>query len=94
MPIPSGAQLFRVLSLGLAAAFPVMLLVDWKPALIVGTVAIIVRELDRRAARAGFTFADGFLPFRTESGWPRGVQEDDDVRWDWTKGRNGHAVIG
>jgi len=27
-------------------------------------------------------------PWR-EPGWPRGVQEDDDVRWDWRRPRDG-----
>ncbi len=30
-----------------------------------------------------FGFGDGFTPFRSELGWPRGVQEDDDFHWSW-----------
>jgi hypothetical protein len=27
------------------------------------------------------SFADGFLPYRAEDQWPRGVQEEYDVPW-------------
>jgi hypothetical protein len=30
-------------------------------------------------------FAQGFLGFRSDLAWPRGVQEDDDVRWQWAR---------
>ena len=32
----------------------------------------------------GGSFGAGFLGPRADPGWPRGVQEDDDVRWAWT----------
>ena len=27
------------------------------------------------------SFAQGFLPYRVDEGWPRGVQEEYDVKW-------------
>lgn len=33
-----------------------------------------------------FSFGEGFLGYRAQMEWPRGVQEDDDVRWDWHSG--------
>jgi hypothetical protein len=30
-------------------------------------------------------FAQGFLGFTSDLAWPRGVQEDDDVRWQWAR---------
>jgi hypothetical protein len=36
--------------------------------------------------RVPFSFAEGFLGYRPDMGWPHGVQEDDDFHWNW-KGR-------
>ena len=33
------------------------------------------------AARVPFGFGDAFVGFRSDNGWPRGVQEDDDFQW-------------
>jgi len=30
-----------------------------------------------------FSFGEGFVGFRPDTSWPQGVQEDDDVKWDW-----------
>ena len=30
-----------------------------------------------------FSFGEGFLGYRGDPAWPKGVQEDDDVHWDW-----------
>jgi hypothetical protein len=35
------------------------------------------------ARRITFTFADGFLAFRKDESWPRGVQEEYDVPYAW-----------
>jgi hypothetical protein len=47
-------------------------------ALLVGAV-VSIRFFDRHVA---FSFGEGFVGFRGEPGWPRGVQEDYEVRWD------------
>jgi hypothetical protein len=59
---------------------------DWRLAVIVPALLGLVLVLHRIDGRLGFGFADGFLAFRGESGWPRGVQEDDDFRWAWSAG--------
>ena len=42
--------------------------------------AASVRFVDRHV---GFSFGEGFVGYRGDPGWPQGVQEDDDVHWDW-----------
>ena len=63
-------------------------------AAIVG-LAVLWRAIDRRVT---FSFGAGFLGYRSDMGWPQGVQEDDDFRWNWRSGSssgsvqaNGHA---
>jgi hypothetical protein len=48
-------------------------------AAVVALVAL-VRFIDRHVS---FSFGEGFVGYRGDPAWPRGVQEDDDVRWDW-----------
>jgi hypothetical protein len=43
-------------------------------------VAIAMRAVARRIT---FNFADGFLAFRKDESWPRGVQEEYDVPYAW-----------
>ena len=53
-----------------------------------GGVALIAgAELRRLSQRVSFSFGEGFLPYRSDLGWPRGVQEDDDVHWAWAEAR-------
>ncbi len=73
----------------LLVALPLLLLVTWQAALGGAVIAAAARELRRRADRMTFSFGEGFLPYRSQAGWPRGVQEDDDVRWNWSPARNG-----
>jgi hypothetical protein len=42
--------------------------------------AVALHELARRVT---FTFAEGFLAFRSRDEWPHGVQEEYDVRYSW-----------
>lgn len=54
---------------------------DWVWVVIGFTAAaIVMREL---AQRVTFTFGEGFLAFRNRDDWPRGVQEEYDVRYTW-----------
>ena len=48
-------------------------------ALFVATI-ISVRFIDRHVT---FSFGAGFVGYRSDMGWPHGVQEDDDFHWDW-----------
>lgn len=45
-----------------------------------------VRSIDRRVT---FSFGEGFIGYRGDPVWPHGVQEDDDVHWNWNTGRSG-----
>lgn len=33
--------------------------------------------------RLPFSFGQGFIGYRSDMGWPQGVQEDDDFHWSW-----------
>ena len=41
---------------------------------------VAIRFIDRHVT---FSFGAGFVGFRADMGWPHGVQEDDDVHWNW-----------
>jgi hypothetical protein len=71
------------LGLGILVAAPVLLLAGWQLAVIVGLGAATYRVLYRLVDRVSYSLSDGLLPYRQEMGWPQGVQEDDDVRWNW-----------
>ena len=86
------AALRRPVALALLPAAPALTLVGWQFAVAVFAGAVVIRQIDKRVRRVPFEFADGFLPYRSQEGWPRGVQEDDDVRWNWAPVRNGHAA--
>jgi len=73
-----------VLVLGL----PVLLRVGWQAAAVMAIVALLVREAHLRADRSTISFGEGFLAYRGRDGWPHGVQEDDDFRWNWKPARS------
>ena len=50
---------------------------------VVGGLTLVAIALHELARRASFTFAEGFLAFRNGDEWPRGVQEEYDVRYSW-----------
>jgi hypothetical protein len=54
---------------------------------IAGVSAVIAIVACRFSRRASISIGDGFMPFDSDLGWPRGVQEDDDVHWRWADGR-------
>src|SRR5687767_3640855 len=84
MTIPGAGDVIRPMGWALLLAIPVFVLVGWQVALFVALATAIIRAVDGRIARSSLSFADGFIGFRSESGWPKGVQEDDDVRWNWS----------
>jgi len=71
----------------LAAALPMLARVGWQAALVAGLAALMFREARRRANRSTISFGDGFLAYAGTNGWPHGVQEDDDVHWNWSATR-------
>ena len=46
----------------------------------IGIAAVGIRWIDRHVS---FSFGQGFVGYRADLGWPRGIQEDDDVHWNW-----------
>lgn len=60
-------------------------LVDWEAAVVAGAVGLVLWKLNRRAAGSTVGFADGFLRFRDDAA-VHGIREDDDVRWQWSRG--------
>ena len=58
---------------------------DARAAIIVGSLGLAaggIRLIDRHVT---FSFGAGFIGYRSDLGWPHGVQEDDDVHWNWTR---------
>jgi hypothetical protein len=80
--------------LALLVAAPVLLVAGWQLAVIAGAVTLVARGLDRLVSRAPFSLGDGFLPYRPETGWPQGVQEDTDVQWNWSTATERHSSAG
>lgn len=72
---PSRAALF--------AAAPVWLLIGLQAALVVAAIALAYRLVGHLTGHESFSIGEGFLPYRAKLDWPQGVQEDDDVRWNW-----------
>lgn len=94
VPLPPLRAFIGPSGLALLVAAPVLLLAGWQPAFAAGAVALVARGLDRVVGRATFSLGDGFLPYRPDTGWPQGVQEEDDVRWNWTPVGHGHGAQG
>jgi hypothetical protein len=59
-----------------------------------GLAALGALALRRLAIRERFGFGDGFTPFRSDMGWPQGVQEDDDFHWSWSGTPDETAPVG
>jgi hypothetical protein len=81
----------------LVTAVPILLRVGWQAAVVTAAVALVVREARHMANRSTISFGDGFLAYAGTNGWPHGVQEDDDVHWNWSgvkAARPGHGAGG
>ena len=72
----------------LVLGLPVLLGVGWQAAAVTAILALIIREAHLRADGLTISFGEGFLGYRGRDGWPHGVQEDDDVHWNWSTGRS------
>ncbi len=76
----SPADAIPVVTVGLVGFFSGEILVS----VLAGVTALGALALRRLAIRERFGFGDGFTPFRSDMGWPSGVQEDDDFHWSWS----------
>jgi hypothetical protein len=73
-----------ILAGGLAAAAVVWLLSgDAGNAFWSGFVAAFLVASQIIDRHVSFSFGQGFVGYRPDMAWPQGVQEDDDVHWDW-----------
>ena len=54
-------------------------------------IAMIAFVVSPTTARGLDTFGAGFVPYRGP-GWPRGVQEEEPVRWSWSVPRGPDAT--
>lgn len=86
LTIPPVRAFVRPATWALLAAVPGFGLFGLQAAAAIGLVAVVIRALDLRVARLDFSFADGFIGYRPQMGWPHGVQEDDEVHWNWSPG--------
>jgi hypothetical protein len=89
IPMPPLRTFISPLVWAVVPAVPVLLRVGWEAAAVVAVVAILIREARLRATRSSLSFADGFLAYAGDGRWPHGVQEDDDVHWNWSAARAG-----
>jgi hypothetical protein len=79
-------QLAIVLAIAAAASF---VAADARVAIVIGSLgfaAVGIRRIDRSVP---FSFGEGFVGYRADVGWPHGIQEDDDVRWNWANSKAG-----
>ena len=91
VPLPPIGAFVGPSRIALLLAAPVWLVIGLQAALAVAVLAFAYRFMHDLGDRAGFSIGEGFLPYRARLAWPQGVQEDDDVRWNWSAARAGGA---
>jgi hypothetical protein len=90
--LPAARDIIRPMAWATLIALPVLALIGWQAALVVGGTAAFIRAVDCRIARSELSFASGFIGYRPQVGLPHGVREDDDVRWNWSKAQGGQGA--
>ena len=68
---------------GAVAVVVSVVAVDVMVGLASGAFVCGLAALRRVERRITFSFGQGFIGYRSDLGWPQGVQEDDDFRWNW-----------
>jgi hypothetical protein len=58
---------------------------DTRVALISGALVGVHAAMRLIVPRVTFSFGQGFVGYRGDPRWPQGVQEDDDVHWNWKR---------
>jgi hypothetical protein len=89
LPRPHRAPYLEVV--GAMAVIVALAFGDVRVGLLSGALMGAAVALRSIVGRFPFSFGEGFVGYRPDDGWPLGVQEDDDVRWNW-KRPTGHAV--
>ena len=80
-----GFEIGFIAVVAVAASF---LVGDSRAAMIVGSLAIATYGIRLTDRHVTVSFAAGFIGYRSDLGWPHGVQEDDDVHWNWSAPRS------
>ena len=75
-------ELAVVAAVAVAAAF---VAADARVAIVAGALGLAAIGSQQLERHVPFSFGQGFIGYRADLGWPRGVQEDDDVHWNWTR---------
>jgi hypothetical protein len=83
--LPPLATVIGALLWCIVPAAPVAAFVDWETAAVAGGVGLVLWLMNRLAARSSVRFSDGFLRLPDDTP-AHGVREDDDVRWQWSRG--------
>ena len=83
--VVAGRSLAFALLAGAAAGFGFN---DARVGLAIAAGAWLLQEIRVVVDMIPFSFAEGFIGYRGDQGWPQGVQEDDDVKWSWR-----HAAV-
>jgi hypothetical protein len=87
VPLPPIGAFVGPSRIALLVAAPVWLVAGLEVALMAAILALAYRFIHELGDRAGSSFGAGFLPYRARLEWPQGVQEDYDVRWNWSPAR-------
>ena len=82
--LPAARDMIRPMGWATVIALVVLAVIGWQAAVLAWVATAVVRTVDGRIARSDLTFASGVIAYATPTGWPRGVREDDDVRWNWS----------
>jgi hypothetical protein len=91
LTVPPVRALIGPLIWAIVPASLVLVLSGPLPAIVLGLLIVVIRASGRRVGLSNISFADGFLPYRPDDGWPRGVQEEDVVHWNLAPLRNAGA---
>src|SRR4051795_2981700 len=80
-------RLGRGLAVAAAAAAATLILSGDIRAAVGGGLAVVIFVATWiLGGRVTFSFGQGVVGYRSDLGWPTGVQEDDDFRWNWRPG--------
>jgi|SRR4051812_45180654 len=80
-------RLGRGLAVAATAALATLILSGDIRAAVGGGLAIVIFVATWiLGGRVTFSFGQGVVGYRSDMGWPTGVQEDDDLRWNWRPG--------
>jgi hypothetical protein len=92
LALPAARDVLHPMAWATLIALPVLIIVGWQAAIAIGATGAFIRVVDGLVARSDVSFAGGFLGYRAELERPRGVQEDDELRWNWSRAQPGQGA--